>query len=117
MALVQDLGGEASFAGIHNASKLNAAGNAAAAVTVTAVTGKRILAATVTWSYSAAPTGGKLTVTGSGTSFEVDITTVGPGTIDLMYACSAATDLVVTLAAGGGTVVGKVNVAYILVRV
>lgn len=99
------------------ASKLDAAGNAAAAITVAAETENYWVLDFISWSYSAAPTGGKLTVTINAVSvYEVDITAAGPGVIDFahhpLYTGVKNQALVVTLAAGGGTVVGKVNIRY-----
>lgn len=66
-------------------------------------------------SYTAAPTGGRLTVEdGSGTIvFDVDIAAGGPTTIhfDPPLCGSTATDMIITLASGAGAVVGKLNVS------
>lgn len=68
----------------------------------------------VGWSYSAAPTGGNLKVEdGSGNVvFSADITAAGPGEIifPLPKRGAANTAMVVTLAAGGGGITGKVSV-------
>lgn len=69
----------------------------------------------VQWSYSAAPTGGKLTIaTGSGptTVKEVDITAAGPGGYNMVVVAANQAQMVVTLAAPGGAVVGKLNIDY-----
>lgn len=94
-------------------AKLDAAANALASVTYAAVTGHRHHAVVVAWSYSAAPTGGKLTIKDGVTAvFEVDITAAGPGSIPLPPVRGTAnTALVVELAAGGVAVTGKLNVA------
>lgn len=93
--------------------KLDAAGNAAAVVTLTT---PRYLY-WVAWSYSAAPTGGKLTIAiGATTKLEVDIIAGGPGFIrfepPLTNEGAGTSNVVITLAAGGGTVVGKVTALY-----
>lgn len=67
----------------------------------------------ICWSYSAAPTGGRLTIASTGqTSFDIDITAAGPGffNFDSPFRGLPGQTLVVTLAAPGGAVIGKVNV-------
>lgn len=68
----------------------------------------------IAWSYSAAPTSGNLKVEdGSGTTvFSIDITVSGPGFIPFARPLkgTANTALIVTLAAGGTGVSGKVSV-------
>lgn len=80
-------------------------------VLLTAAPGKRgSIAGLTTFSYSAAPTGGRLTVKdGATTLFDVDITAAGPGPLPLVYTGSVNTALTVTLAAGGSGVIGKLN--------
>lgn len=67
----------------------------------------------IAWSYNADPTGGNLIVeNGSGsTVFSIDITNQGPGFIPFNppKKGTANTDMIITLAAGGASVVGKVN--------
>src|SRR5947209_7971219 len=67
----------------------------------------------VAWSYSAAPTNGNLKIEdGSGnTIFSVDITAAGPGFIPFNppKKGTAATALIITLAAGGTGISGKIN--------
>ena len=63
-------------------------------------------------SYSAAPTGGRVTVLdGATTIFDLDITASGPTLLFLRYPKrgSANTSMTITLAAGSGAVVGKLN--------
>lgn len=66
------------------------------------------------YSYSAAPTGGGLTIAeGALTLFQLDITGSGYGTVDFSPALqqpTANTPLTITLLAGGGSVVSKLNV-------
>lgn len=84
-----------------------------AVVTYTAEAAKRHVITGVAWSYSAAPTGGMLTITDDGSEvFKMAITAAGPGSITFPRpkAGGIGTAMVVTLAAGSGTVVGKVNV-------
>lgn len=86
--------------------------NAAASITLTASPAQRHKIQQVTWSYSAAPTGGKITITGlEGDDVEFDITAGGPGGLALPPSCMGRvnTNVVATIAAGGGTVVGKLN--------
>lgn len=87
--------------------------NAAVAITLAAVTGKRHYLAMVLWSYSDTPTGGRLTVSGLDNSetLDIDIVAAGPGPVLLPpLAGKVGTAMVITLAAGGGTVVGKLNI-------
>lgn len=92
------------------------AGGAAVSITLAAVTGpdrKRVIDR-VDWSYSAAPTGGRLTIaSGAQATYDLDIAAAGPGVVDFSrggFKGLAATSLVVTLAGGGGAVVGKLNI-------
>jgi len=66
----------------------------------------------VIWSYSAAPNGGNLEIKkASDVVFSTAITAAGQGSLlDLDLEFGVNQDLVVTLAAGSGTVVGKLNV-------
>ena len=73
----------------------------------------------VAWSYSGAPTGGKCTVSIGGVNvFEVDVTSGGPGLLhfdqhELYNAAQTKNEaLVVTLAAGGSGVTGKLQIRY-----
>ena len=90
-----------------------AAANTVVTQTIAAVTGSRHYLRGLVVSYSAAPTGGRVFIESpSGTTiFDVDITAAGPTTVPipsaLMGAMSAA--MIITLAAGGAAVVGKVN--------
>jgi hypothetical protein len=86
----------------------------AAVVTYAAVTGKKHYLYGVTWSYSAAPTGGNLKVEDvSGTTvLTADITAAGPGQLIFdppIVSSIVNTALIITLASGAGTVVGKLS--------
>lgn len=89
------------------------AANTAAVITFAAAAGQRHHLVSVAWSYSAAPTGGRLTVEdGAGVFvFDVDITAAGPGSKDFLWPIRGEvnTAMVVTLAAGGAGVSGKLN--------
>lgn len=89
------------------------AANTAAVVTYAANNAKHVIGG-LSWSYSAAPTGGNLKIeNGAGTTvYSVDITAAGPGSIEFPQARrgSSATALIITLAAGGGGITGKLNV-------
>lgn len=69
-------------------------------------------------SYSAAPTGGRLSATDAGASvFDVDLAGAGPHIIPLPDGIQTAlvnSALVFTLAAAGAAVVGKINAAATL---
>lgn len=83
--------------------------NANAVLTFTA---NRITLGTIIWSYSDAPTNGRLTVFGGGWNVDVDITAGGPGFLPFQpgeYAVDN-NDVVVTLYAGGAGIRGKLNV-------
>lgn len=85
----------------------------AAVITLAAVAGKKHWLHSIQWSYSADPTGGRLTVvTGVTTRFDVDITTGGPGGFSLEIVADENEAMVITLASGAGAVVGKINAQY-----
>lgn len=93
-------------------SKLDAADNVAAVVTYAALAGNQHHVFYVAWSYNAAPTGGKLTIDDDTTAvFELDITAAGPKQIALPPIIgTVGKKVVITLAAAGAAVAGKVNV-------
>lgn len=89
--------------------------NTAAVVTKAAVPGYAHVVGSVAWSYDAAPTGGNLKIEDvSGTTvFSIDITAAGPGVFNFfppLKMAAANTALIVTLAAGGSGVTGKLSV-------
>jgi hypothetical protein len=90
------------------------ASNAAAVVTLAAVSNYRHVLGGVAWSYDGAPTGGNLTIEhGSGVVvLDLDITASGPGFLPLTppLVGDNNTALIVTLAAGGTGVVGKLSI-------
>jgi hypothetical protein len=90
------------------------ASNTAAVVTYAATSAGRHALTAIAWSYSAAPTGGNLKIEdGSGTViFSMDITAAGANSIDFpLPKCGRLnTAMIVTLAAGGSGITGKVNV-------
>lgn len=85
----------------------------AATATLTNTTKTIIKGKMVTWSYSAAPTGGKCTLKSGSTSInEWDITAAGPGFMPIDgFNTVAGENLVAVLASGAGTVVGKVGLS------
>jgi hypothetical protein len=88
--------------------------NAAVAITFAALADRTHIIWQIDWSYSGAPTGGALTITDGGTTvFQVDISAAGPDSIIFAPPKKAKLNsaVVVTLAAGGAGVVGKLNVA------
>jgi len=88
--------------------------NSNVAKTVTAGN-RRVLIHHVAWSYSTAPTGGRLTISdGINNTFDVDITASGPGGFGVSWLATKETNVVVTLYAGGASVVGKLNVSATL---
>lgn len=66
----------------------------------------------VIWSYNAAPAGSILITDGGTTVIQFDITAAGPGFVqfDPPLRMAANSALVVTLGAGGASVVGKLNI-------
>lgn len=86
----------------------------AAVVTYAADASAAHIVSGIAWSYSAAPTGGNLKIEdGAGnTVFSIDITAAGPGYIYFEPAKKGTlnTAMIVTLASGAGSVVGKVSV-------
>lgn len=94
-----------------------AAANTAVTQTFAAVVGKSHRLTSLAVSYSAAPTGGRVTVSDGGTVvFEVDVTAAGPVSVPLPgggLQGTANTAMTVTLAAGGAAVIGKVNTGRI----
>lgn len=96
--------------GVDAATDLYATLDAAAVVTITA-SALPVYVRNVVCSYSAAPTGGALTITqGATTFFSIDITTAGPHVIPVDLKFAGGANVVVTLADPGGTVVSKLNV-------
>jgi len=88
--------------------------NTAAVITYTAGgSGVSHVISGIAWSYSGAPTSGNLKVEdGSGTTvFSIDITAAGPGFIPFSAPLkgTANTAMIITLAAGGSGISGKVN--------
>lgn len=90
-----------------------AAANTAVIITYAANVKERHVLGGVVSSYSAAPTGGNIKVeNGVGsTIFQADIIAGGPVSIvfEPPLAGSPNTAMIITLAAGSGTVVGKLN--------
>lgn len=83
------------------------------AVTLLGSPGKRQKVQQITWSYSATPTGGRLSTTGlEGTELDFDITAGGPGGVPLPPSSygKVGANVTITLAAGGGSVIPKINV-------
>ena len=92
------------------------AADTAAVVTLTPADANELFVVDeIAWSYTAAPVAGRLTIViGGVTVLDLDITTGGPGPIITRrgYVGKPGQTIVVTLAAGGGTTVGKLNVSY-----
>ncbi len=85
-----------------------------AVVTYAAVAAKKHYLYSVVWSYSATPTGGNLKIEDvSGTTvFTTDIAAAGPGQLLFAHPIVSSlvnTAMIVTLASGAGTVVGKLS--------
>jgi hypothetical protein len=92
-----------------------AAVNTAVVITINGVAGQAIRLTHLSFSYSAAPTGGNVTVVVNAvTIFQLDIASVTDFAADLPAGgleCAAGQSCVITLAAAGAAVVGKLNAA------
>lgn len=89
--------------------------NTAAVVTLAAVPNFHHVIRIIFWSYNAAPIGGRLTITDGGvTQLDFDITEAGPGPMPLEMVFNENSQVVVTLAAGGGSTSGKLTVVHYL---
>lgn len=89
------------------------AGGQATTITYTADNDAAHVISGLAWSYSAAPTGGNISIAdGADTVFDMPVTAAGPGwiTFNPPKRGHAGNAMVITLAAPGGAVVGKVNV-------
>lgn len=95
-------------------SAATSATNAAATITLGASGALKHNIQQIVFSYSAAPTGGKLTTTGlDGDQLDLDITASGIGPMMAPPAMGVAGGAVaVTLAAGGSGIVGKLAIFY-----
>lgn len=80
----------------------------AAVLTLSANASKGWVIDAVRWSYTAAPTGGSLTIAWSTFSEVFPITAGGPGFLPVNARFPINTAVTITLAAGGGAVAGKV---------
>ena len=90
------------------------AANVAASVTIPAPgVARRTIIDCYRWSYSGGTPVGKITITENGvTVLEFDITVAGPGADGIPIVFGVNTEIVVTLAAGGAGVTGKLNVFH-----
>lgn len=92
-----------------------AAVNTAVVLTINGVAGQTIRLSALSWSYSGAPTGGLITVVVNAvTILQADISAAGPGSFPIAQGglvCQAGQNVVITLAAAGAAVQGRVNAA------
>lgn len=89
------------------------AADTAAVITVAGVADKQHFIHGVQWSYSTSPTGGSLAITVNAvTVFKVDITGGGPGGYSFAIPGGTNQAVVITLATGTGSCVGKINAQY-----
>ena len=89
--------------------------NTAAVITYPAVANQATIIGKIIYSYSGNPAGGNLTITEDGaTVFSLDIFGPGEKPLDLgpLRAATGAA-VVITLAAGGTNITGKLNVPYV----
>jgi hypothetical protein len=99
---------------IDTALQTGYATNEAVVITLPAASGQWVLHG-VSWGYNATPTNGRLTVAGGGINYSWPVITGGPGFIPLPPGGGGElsdmdTDVVITLAAGGTSVRGDLNV-------
>ena len=88
--------------------------NTVTVIAIPAVENKRIVIQGIQGSYTTTPVGGRLHITdGLDTFFEVDITAAGFFAFNPVLAFPVSKGVVITLAAGGGTAVGKLNAQWI----
>lgn len=98
-------------------TKHSPAANTNAVVTLAAAgTTQAHIIEQIVWSYDKTPTPGNITITNDGTAiFDIDITAAGPGSITFpgdVLKSTANKALVITLAAGGDSVFGNINVFH-----
>lgn len=89
--------------------------NAAASITLVGSPSQRHKIQQITWSYAAAPTGGRISTTGlEGDELDFDVTAGGPGGLALPPSAYGTVNgtVVVTIAAGSGAIVGKLSVFH-----
>lgn len=85
--------------------------NAAAVVTIDEGPGNKCHLSRIIWSYSATPTNGRVTIAVDGTTVGTwAITVAGPAPLGVNV--RASRPITVTLAAGGGGVVGDIYCEY-----
>lgn len=96
-----------------NPVSATAAANTAVTITIPLVAGLAIRLTSLSWSYSAAPTAGVLTVVVNAvTILQLDIAAAGPGIVELPAGgleCQLAQACVITLTAAGAAVTGRLN--------
>lgn len=92
-----------------------AAVNTAVVVTIAAVAGQAVRLTSLAVSYNAAPTGGLVTVVVNAvTVLQLDISAAGPTAVPLPAGgleCQVGQSCVITLAAAGAAVAGRVSVS------
>jgi len=111
--LVRLNGNQVAAEGVSDKVVTSAGGNAGV-ITVTAIAERRHILHKLVWSYSDTPTNGGITISGGNVTLDIDIVNPGPGSLSINYLCSVNTNLVVTIKAGGGAVVGKLYIEHTL---
>lgn len=89
--------------------------NTAAVITISAIANQRIIIHNIQWSYSADPTGGNIKAafgTGPTSKLDLDVTKGGPGVLCSTIFGAYGEQAVVTLAAGGSGITGKLSLQY-----
>ena len=97
------------------ATPVTPAANSPAVVTIAAVADASVRIQRVLYSYSDIPTGGRITIAIGGTTvLDLDTADSGPAALPIEKPIRAGVNeaVVITLAAGGSGIVGKLNVQY-----
>ena len=82
--------------------------NAPVSVTLQGGPNTKLALSKIAWSYSGTPTGGRISMTGPTVLPDLDVTAGGPGGLQFgAVVAPAGTPIVITLAAGGVGVIGK----------
>ena len=104
--------------GAHPERFATGAPNTAVVITLPTSRGRYEFSGSIVWSYSGQPTGGRLTVAGGGFNLDIDIIAGGPSYVPFNIPQHATDNnpIVITLAAGGAGVVGKLNLIGVTVN-
>lgn len=103
-----------AFASILRAAHVPAANTAAVVTIAAAGVNTRHVLHKLMWSYSAAPTGGNILTNQVTNPLNLDVTAGGPGSLTFSpRAWNENEAMVITLAAGGAGIIGKLHIEYV----